>query len=375
MGERRSTEDHRDDAGDSRGDAGATHSSTAARRGETDATGSASVERDDQRPTETDVSRVPTVATGGDATGHREGGDDAGERGSTVGAAIESAVERVTTVEGWTPFSGADGDVRPVRRVLRPDESLQLVATGELLGARGGPATAGLTDDRLVVATDDNFVSVGFDRVSAVRSSVDTALGVRGRDARVLGGVGYALSVVTFLGVLGVASNPLTPALALATVGGALTFDHVRREGVALNGTTLTERLRRFGPIDALADGLVGLERRVRGRVSDDPLAVWAAGAVAVAPFAALVGLEAGLLAPLFALATAGSFALVVHAVRHSDEFDGMEVVRTRRRTVVATVDDGSAVAVRTRPDSPFDRELAARAGGSDARPASSGTD
>ncbi|MFC7193709.1 hypothetical protein ACFQL4_02150 [Halosimplex aquaticum] len=325
--------------------------------------------------------RVGNANDGGSAAG--DGGTTASDESSlasdgganAVAEAVESAIERLTTAEAWTPASGADGEARPVRRALRPDESLQLVAPGELLGNDGGPATAGLTDDRLVVATDDGLVSVGFDRICAVRSSVDTAFGVRGRDARVLGGLGYALSVVAFLGVLGAAPNPLTPALALATVGGALAFGHVRREGLALNGTTPTDRLRRHGPVDSLADALSGIERRVSGSASDDPLALWAAGALGVAPFAALVGLEAGLLAPLFAVATAGSFALVVHAVRRSDEFDGLEVVRTRRRTVVATVDDGSAVAVRTRPGSPLGRELAARVGGSDAPSAGSGVD
>ncbi|WP_415383154.1 hypothetical protein [Halosimplex sp. TS25] len=403
MGERRTTEDPRDDADESRGDVGAGRSATAARRVETDAMGSnAASDRDGQwwtasgarqtwdRPESEAVIDENGSAPGEGnaaiderdaATDEREAPNDEddagrdGDWGSAVRGAIGRAVDRVTTVEAWTPLSQLDGDARPIRRVLRSDESLQLVAAGELLGNNGGPATAGLTDDRLVVATDDGLVSVGFDRLCAVRSSVDAAFGVRGSDARVLGGLGYGLSVVAFLGVLAVASNPLTPALALATVGGVLAFDHVRREGLAVNGTTLTDRLRRFGPAGSLADALSGIERRLRGRASDDPLALWAAGAVALAPFAALVGLEAGPLAPLFALAIAGSFALVVRAVRRSDEFDGLEVVRTRRRTVVATVDDGSAVAVRTRPDSPLGRELAARADGSGARSASSSGD
>ncbi len=308
--------------------------------------------------------------TGG---GDRDPEADDGTDGRDAG--LLAAAADATTVEPWRPASPTGRETAAVRRHLRRDESLQAVDGARLLGDRGGDAAVGLSDDRLLAVTDDGLVSVGLDRLTAVRSSVDATLGVRGRDARLLGALGYLCSVVAFLGVLGTAADPLTPTLALATAGGAIAADHVHREGVAPNGRTLTDRLRRFDPLATLADALGGIERRLRGRAGADPLGRWGTGALAVGPFAALVALEGTILPPLFALATVGGFALVVHAVRNGDEFDGLEVVRRRRRTVTATFDDGTVLAMRTRPDSPLDRELAARVGGRSGRPARSRRD
>ncbi|QLH84485.1 hypothetical protein [Halosimplex pelagicum] len=321
----------------------------------------------DSRPTARDS---PSEIGGGERDA--AAGDGADERGA---GPLATAVEDATTVEPWTPSSPTGHETASVRRHLRRDESLQAVDAARLLGDGGGRAAVGLSDDRLLAVTDDGLLSVGLDRLSAVRSSVDSTLGLRGRDARLLGGAGYLCSVVAFLGVLGTAADPLTPSLALAAVGGALAADHVRREGVAPNGRTVTDRLRRFGPLASLADALDGLERRVRGSSGADPLGRWGAAALAVGPFATLVALEGTVLPPLFALATVASFALVVYAVRNGDEFDGTEVVRRRRRTVTATFDDGTVLALRTHPDSPLDRELAARVGESSRRPVSGGDD
>ncbi|ELZ26945.1 hypothetical protein C475_08421 [Halosimplex carlsbadense 2-9-1] len=305
---------------------------------------------------------TPRSSPSGTDSGDRENAasDEGDERDA---GRLAAALEGATTVEPWAPSSPRGQETATVRRHLRRDESLQAVDAARLLGDRGGRAAVGLSDDRLLAVTDDGLLSVGLDRLSAVRSSVDATVGLRGRDARLLGGAGYLCSVVAFLGVLGTAADPLTPSFTLAAVGGALAADHVRREGIAPDGETLTDRLRRFGPLASLADALAGLERRARGRASDDPLSRWGVAALALGPFAALVALEGTVLPPLFALATVASFALVVYAVRNGDEFDGMEAVRRRRRTVTATFDDGTVLALRTRPDSPLDRELAARVG------------
>jgi|GEM_PF-1662073 len=297
--------------------------------------------------------------------------EDAARDGSHERAAgpLATAVADATTVEPWTPSSPSGQETATVRRHLRRDESLQAVDAARLLGDPGGRAAVGLSDDRLLAVTDDGLLSVGLDRLSAVRSSVDATLGLRGRDARLLGGVGYCCSVVAFLGVLGTAADPVTPSLALAAVGGALAADHLRREGFAPNDRSLTDRLRRLGPLASLADALGAIERRVRGRAGSDPLGRWGANALALGPFAALVALEGTVLPPLFALATVASFALVVYAVRNGDELDGLEAVRRRRRTVTATLDDGTVLALRTHPDSPLDRELAARVGRLSKRP------
>ncbi|MFB6140176.1 MAG: hypothetical protein ABEJ26_07050 [Halosimplex sp.] len=357
MGERRTSGDPRDDgSGDRNGDAGTPRFSTAANPDETD--GSA-------------VGSGPNTAGSGSSDGRRwartESGGDRPSDGATDRTddegRLSSALDRLTAIEQWAPADGGEA-TRTVRRHLRPDESVQVADDARLVGDHGGPAAVGLTDDRLLVVTDGGLVGVGLDRICAVRSSVETTVGARGMDARLLGGLGYFLSVVAFLAVLGAAANPLTPTLALVTVGGVFAFDHVRREGVDVNGRTLTDRLRHHDTGAALADGLAGVERRLLGIAGPDPLARWAAGAAAVVPFAALLALEPNLLAPLFALATVASFGLVVYAVRNSEALGGIEVVKRRRRTVSATVDDGSTVALWTRPDSPVDRELAARLGG-----------
>jgi len=286
---------------------------------------------------------------------------------------LTAAVERATAVEPWTPSTG--GDTGAVRGHLRRDESLAVVDGARLLDDRGGAASVGLSDDRLLAVTGDGLFSVDLDGLSTVRSGVDSTVGLRGRDARLLGGVGYCSAVVAFLGVLATAADPLTPALALATVGGALAALHLRRHGVAPNGRTLTDRLRRFDPAASLAEALDAVERRLGGRAGADPLGRWGTGVLAVVPFATLVALEGTVLPPLFALATLGGFALVVHAVRNGAEFEGIEVVRRPHRTVVATFDDGTALRLRTRPDSPLDRELAARVGGRSGRRARGGDD
>lgn len=282
-------------------------------------------------------------------------------RPSPVGT-LAAAVEGATTVEAWTPRTG--GDAGSLRGHLRRDESLAVVDGARLLGDRGGAASVGLSDDRLLAVTDDGLLSVDLDRLSTVRSAVDSTVGLRGRDARLLGAVGYCWAVVAFLGVLATAADPLTPALSLATVGGAFAAAHVHRDGLAPDGRTLTDRLRRFDPAASLAEALLAVERRLVGRAGTDPLGRWGAAALAVVPFAALVALEGSVLPPVFALATVAGFAAVVHAVRNAGEFDGIEAVRRPHRTVVATLDDGTVFRLWTRPDSPLDRELAARVGG-----------
>jgi hypothetical protein len=280
--------------------------------------------------------------------------DDRGDGGVIAG---------LVTDDPWHPSSATDRTTTAVRPYLRPEESIRTADTGQLVGDGGEPASVALTDDRLLLVTDDGLAAVDVDSLSSVRSSVETRLGLRGMDFRLLGAIGYLLSVVTFLGTLAVASNPLTPALTLATGGGALAAGRLSREELDLHGRTLTDRLRVYGSLATLSDALAGLERRLLGRSSPDPLATWMATAFAVVAFGTVASLEGGILTPLLVLATVGSFALVVYAVGHSDDLDGINLVRHRRQRVSATMESGDAVAVRVRPDSPLGRELAARVG------------
>ena len=142
----------------------------------------------------------------------------------------------LVTDDAWRPSTATDRTTAAVRPYLRSDESIRTADTGQLVGGGGEPVSVALTDERLLVVTDDSFIAVDVDGLSGVRSSVETRLGLRGMDFRLLGAVGYLLSVVVFLATLGVASNPLTPALTLVTGGAALAAGHLSREGLDLPG-------------------------------------------------------------------------------------------------------------------------------------------
>jgi len=362
MAERRQT-DNRGGADGHEGDSEArrTRFSTASGGGGADASPSEPARGDGSRVGATPDARRDSGAGGPDGQTGSTGQTAALADDRTGGGVLAGLV----TDDPWHPSSASERTTTVVRPYLRQDESIQRADTGQVVGGGGRPASVALTDDRLLVVTDDSLAAVDLDSLSGVRSSVETRLELRGMDFRLLGAVGYLLSVVTFLATLGVASNPLTPALTLVVGGGALAAGRLSRAGLDLHGRTLTDRLRVSGPLATLADALTGIERRLLGRSSADPLATWMAAAFAVVAFGTVAGLEGGLLTPLLVIATVGSFALVVYAVGHSDDLDGTDLVRLRRQRVSATTEAGDAVAVRVRPDSPLGRELAARVGDS----------
>lgn len=270
--------------------------------------------------------------------------------------------------EDWSPPGSAVRDAAAVRQYLTARESLRFVDAAVLIEERPRPAAVGLTDERLLAVTGDGgFVGVGLDRICSVRSDRHTSLGVRGTDARVPLAAGFLLAIVGFLGVLAGAANPLTPTLAVAAVGGALATDYVRRESVDWSGVLAA--IRRADGDSSVADRLERLGRRIDERAGGETVTLAAAGALALLPFLAVVALEPGLIAPAWTVVTAAGALLTVRGFRHADDLADVELVRRRERTVRATVEDGSTITVRTRPDSTLDRVLSGLVDGSPAVP------
>lgn len=295
--------------------------------------------------------------------------DTASNRGTAT--ASETVPERaVSETAPATPVE--DAPAPSLQGYLGTGESLRLVREGTLVGDYRGPATVGVTDDRLLAVTaDGEFVSVGLDRVTAVRSNPRTTVGVEGNDARLMFGVGYLLAVVGFLGVLGGAASALTPALTLVTLGGLVTADHVRRKGADVDVDPAAALIDGAAELDRLADvdaassleralDRLGAARERLGEYLDDEDQVrLAAGALAVLPFLGIVLVEGGVVVPVFALLTVASIGLVVYTFRNEDDFDGIELDWRRQRTVTACLDDGRSVTVRTDVDADLDSHLA----------------
>lgn len=278
---------------------------------------------------------------------------DAAASGLTNGHA-----DSLATVEPWSPPTASERASAAVRRYLSPGESLQLVDAVTRVDGAEQPASVGLTDDRLLVVSDDgDFVGVGLDRICSVRGEETTDVGVRGNDYRAMLALGYLLGVVGFLGVLATAANPLTPTLALVVLGGVFAVGHVLREGVDFDAlvATIDEHDRDTG----LGDRLRRAKRDLNDRVTDDDVGLGLTGGLAGGTFLLIVLAEGAIVPPFFTAILVSGAALTVYAMRHRERLDGVELVRRRQRTVRATVEDGTVLAVRTHPNSPLDRKLA----------------
>jgi len=293
-------------------------------------------------------------------------GPPRGERGrarvlSRLRRSVVATLPRVTTEESWAPPPAAEPKLVAIRRHLEREEGMHVVETVSRVREDGGPAVVGVTDDRLVVVTDASIRDVDLTRVTSVRATIGTTLGVRLRDARVIGAVGYLCSIVAFLAVMAVARNPLSPAVTMLAMGGALWFTHVRPHGLLVGGRTVTEHFERFRPVATLTAALRRVERRFAGEAGPDPLTRWVAGGFVLVPFAATVGLEGVSLAPLFVTLTVGSFACVGYAIRHGDEFEALALVRRRYARVDVAVEQEQSLSIRTRPDSSLRQALRTR--------------
>lgn len=298
---------------------------------------------------------------------------DPGQPGesSTLRRSVASILDRVTTDEPWTPPPATERRLAAIRRHLERDERVHVTEcvaqtpnTGRIPTGGGGPAAVGVTDHRLLAASDAAVRDIEFERVTSVRATTGTTLGVRLRDARLIAALGYLCSIFAFLAVMVAARDPLTPALTMLAMGGALWYTHVRPHGLVVGGRTVTQRLERLSPFAALSGVLRRVERRLLGRAGTDPITRWSAGALVVAPFVATLRFEGVSVAPVFVTLAVASFAVVGYAVRHSDEFGGLALRRRRYATVDVAVENGSSLSVRTRPDSPLCQALLTRTSG-----------
>lgn len=265
--------------------------------------------------------------------------------------------------DGFPEREARDSGERSLGRYLAAGESLTFVADGTLLGEYRSGATVGLTGARLLVATETGeFLSVGLDRISSVRSTLRRTVDVDLGDARLAYAVGYVLAIVGFLGVLGGAGSAVSPVLTLVTVAGVFAADRVRRSGVPVGLSDLDASVADGAWVQKAAARLHAARDRLAEYVTEDDQLRWAAVALAVAPFLGLVVIEGGLAVPAFALLTVGGIGLVVHTFRNEASLDGIELDLRRQRTVTACLDDGRTVTVRTAVDADLDRQLAGEA-------------
>jgi hypothetical protein len=276
-----------------------------------------------------------------------------------------------------------DRGLNGVREYLVSDEPVKAAADGQVLDSTpGGTVSLGLTDRRVVfVSEDGGFLDIDYDHICSVRSQPRTAVSVRGNDYRLLLVGGFVLGIVGLLGVLGVASNPLSPVFTLLFVGGIGVAERAVRldEDVTIEGVDPIARLRRldgrfdWDAVEAKMNGLNGHspgaiahreKRRVNEYVGDRQLLLAGSVVLAFAPFIALVVFESSLLAPVFALFTAGGIALLVYGFRHGGDLQNLQVVREREREVSIDVVDGRTVNLRVDPDVTVDRKLSRLAHG-----------
>jgi len=287
-------------------------------------------------------------------------------------------------VPARTPESNGTGDLAPetddtgppipaagrLRTFLRPDESLRTVARGTLLDDPQGPAVVGVTDTRFLTVTDSGSVlTAGFDRIRSVRCHRVTLPTVRGVDARLAVALGFLAALVGFVGVLGTATNPLTPALAFAAAGGGSVVTYARYGGVTVESESDTSGLlaqvpsavrRRF--VDDPA-ALVALRAWFRERIDETRLTPWAGASTVVVSLALMTVVENGFLASIFALTSASGVALVVFGFVHGRTFDRLAFDWRHQRAVTVALEDGTSVTIRTDTDADLDRQIAAHVG------------
>jgi hypothetical protein len=296
-------------------------------------------------------------------------------------------------VPARTPESNGTGDLVPertdtgpptpaagrLRTYLRSEEPLRTVARGTLLDDPQGPAVVGVTDTRFVAVTDAGSVlTAGFDRTRSVRCHRVTLPTVRGVDARLAVALGFLAALVGFVGVLGTATSPITPALAFAAAGGSSVVTYVRYGGVAVEPESDTPEF--FSQVSSsvrrrFVDGSAALDAFrawTRERVDETRLTPWAGAGAVVVSLALVTVVENGFLASIFALTSASGVALVVFGFYHGRTFDRLAFDWRHQRAVTVALEDGTSVTIRTDTDADLDRQIATHVG--EPRPAP-GTD
>lgn len=239
------------------------------------------------------------------------------------------------------------------------DERLTAVHSARLSeGSAWSDVTLGVSDRRLLWVEDDGqFVTLGFDAISTVRSRPRTTPTYRGIEAPWLLGGGVVAALVCLLGLVVVTARPLEPLLLLVAVAGLAAAASLRRVDDVTEwppAATVTALVRKYD-----VEGRFRLDERHHTDV-DEPRRVLVGVSLLAAggSLLALLALAASPLATLFAFGAVGGLAIADYARRRGDDADPVELDWRREQEVSISTTDGRTVRVRTDPSSTLGREL-----------------
>lgn len=244
------------------------------------------------------------------------------------------------------------------REYLAPDESVIESGAGALLeNAYRTEGSIGVTDRRVLFVSDgDGFLGITQDGIRSIRSRPETTFATHGTGYRLVTIAGATLAVLAFVGVLGLGSSGLAPALALVTVGGLVGAEYLRRNGVSTERAVLTEFEERLSPhldVEPLRAHVSGA-RDVDGQ----QLLVLGVGLVALTAFASLVAVTANLLTIPLTLVTLGGIAVTEYAHRRGRDAERFERDRPAEKRVSIRLAGGQIVDLRVDPAERIDRTL-----------------
>ena len=251
------------------------------------------------------------------------------------------------------------------RDYLAPDEAVVSSARGTIVDdSFRSPGTIGITERRVLVVTDaEQFLEVSHDAITSIRSRPKSTFTARGIGFRLVVVVGALIAIAGFVGVLAVQSSAQAFLFALATLGGAVTAEYVRRAGSAGDwpapdevwGALTTDRV---SLVDVMADA--GLGRSDGSEIGNEysPVFVLVLGAVSLVSLFGLVGVTGRLVVvPLVVVALAG-LALSDYAYRRTKTLDATGEGRRRERALSIHLVDGRTVTFRVDSSERIDSAL-----------------
>lgn len=271
---------------------------------------------------------------------------------------------------------------------LAPGESLAYQAPGRMVdGSNRAQGHVGVTDQRLLFVADGNhFLDVAHDSITSIRSTHQSGFTAPGLGYPLIAATGALVTLLGLLAIVGLAPGAVGVALALATVGGGVSAELLRRSDVSVDPRAVASVRRAVkGNVSSRRRELRGLRPFLHGPFEGshhyaDGLVLGAA----LLSLLALVGLvaAAGTLAvvPLVLISLAG-FAVADVGFRRSRSLDDEDASRLTALDVQVDLVNGRTVEFRVDPDDRVDRALSAavRSAGEEterpvARPSTSGT-
>lgn len=242
---------------------------------------------------------------------------------------------------------------------LAPDESVVEAGTGALLeNAYRTDGFVGITDRRvLFVSDEDGFVGISQDGIHSIRSRPGTAATSHGAGYRLVSVAGAVLAVLSFVGVLALGASGLASVLALVTVGGLVSAEYLRRNGVETDWAVLADL---EADLAARLDDVEFLRTHLDDAqdVDRQQLLILGSGLVALTAFAGLVAATASLLAIPLTLVTLGGIAVMDYAHRNGRDTGGFERNRRTERNVSIHLASGQVVELRVDSPKRIDRAL-----------------